>query len=143
MTQWLAQGAPRKVRVVEVGPGRGTLLADILRVSPHRSTLARHPTLPTPAHHDEHPRVTLQTFSALPEHSRPPVTSIHLVEASQQLRGVQKLKLETTGFKETETVWYGDIKEVPICESPVLRIAGGWRVVLEPNEKKNDSQRGD
>ncbi|TKA57808.1 hypothetical protein B0A53_00957 [Rhodotorula sp. CCFEE 5036] len=87
VTQWLAQGAPRKVRVVEVGPGRGTLLADILR-----------------------------TFSALPEHSRPPVTSIHLVEASQQLRGVQKLKLETTGFKETETVWYGDIKEVPISE---------------------------
>ncbi|GAA5877005.1 hypothetical protein JCM3774_006873 [Rhodotorula dairenensis] len=87
VTQWLAQGAPRKVRVVEVGPGRGTLLADILR-----------------------------TFRALPEHSRPPVTSIHLVEASRQLRGVQKLKLATTGFAETRTEWYGDIKEVPVSD---------------------------
>ena len=74
-------------------------------------------------------RATLQTFSALPEHSRPPVTSIHLVEASQQLRGVQKLKLETTGFKDTETVWYGDIKEVPICEL-------GWSASSPTREMK-------
>ncbi|GAA5992727.1 hypothetical protein JCM10908_006900 [Rhodotorula pacifica] len=87
VTQWLAQGAPKRVRMIEVGPGRGTLLADILR-----------------------------TFRALPEHSRPPITSIHLVEASQQLRGVQKLKLDATGFGDTRTEWYSDIKEVPTSE---------------------------
>lgn len=42
VTQWLAQGAPSKVRVIEVGPGRGTLLADILRVSP--PSLCRPPS---------------------------------------------------------------------------------------------------
>ncbi|POY74000.1 hypothetical protein BMF94_2811 [Rhodotorula taiwanensis] len=115
VTQWLAQGAPSKVRVIEVGPGRGTLLADILR-----------------------------TFRALPEHSRPPVSSIHLVEASEQLRGVQKLKLATTGFAETKTVWYGDIKEVPASSDeftifiaheffdalPIHNTQNGWREVL-------------
>ena len=33
VTQWAQQGASSKVRIVELGPGRGTLLADILRVS--------------------------------------------------------------------------------------------------------------
>lgn len=32
VTQWLAQGSAQRVRLVELGPGRGTLLADILRV---------------------------------------------------------------------------------------------------------------
>lgn len=45
------------------------------------------------------------------------MTSIHLVEASEQLRGVQRLKLATTGFAETRTEWYSDIKEVPTCQS--------------------------
>lgn len=33
VTQWAAQGASQRVRIVELGPGRGTLLSDILRVS--------------------------------------------------------------------------------------------------------------
>jgi SAM-dependent MidA family methyltransferase len=33
VAEWMAQGAPRSgVRLVELGPGRGTLMADVLRV---------------------------------------------------------------------------------------------------------------
>ncbi|TNY18197.1 S-adenosyl-L-methionine-dependent methyltransferase [Rhodotorula diobovata] len=84
VTQWLAQGSPKRVRVVELGPGRGTLLADILR-----------------------------TFRALPPQSRPPVSSIHLVEQSDQLKAVQKARLVETGFGETPVEWHADVKGVP------------------------------
>ncbi|GAA5900692.1 hypothetical protein JCM6882_000941 [Rhodosporidiobolus microsporus] len=83
VTQWLAQGSPHHVRLVEFGPGRGTLLADILR-----------------------------TFRSLPAHSRPPVTSLHLVETSPLLRNVQKSAIAQVGHAQTPTTWYGDVKEV-------------------------------
>ncbi|BGP14915.1 hypothetical protein JCM10213v2_002870 [Rhodosporidiobolus nylandii] len=83
VTQWLAQGAPQKVRIVELGPGRGTLLADILR-----------------------------TFRSLPPHSRPPVSSIHLIESSPQLQAVQKSALEAVGCGGVPTSWYADVKEL-------------------------------
>ncbi|GAA6029596.1 hypothetical protein JCM8097_000955 [Rhodosporidiobolus ruineniae] len=87
VTQWLAQGTPKKVRFVELGPGRGTLLADILR-----------------------------TFRALPPHSRPPVTSIHLIESSDQLRAVQKSAIDAVGCGDVPTKWYGSVKEVEPAE---------------------------
>ncbi|GAA5936039.1 hypothetical protein JCM3775_003563 [Rhodotorula graminis] len=87
VTQWLAQGSPKRVRVVELGPGRGTLLADILR-----------------------------TFRALPQPSRPPISSIHLVEQSDQLKRVQKARLVETGFGETPVEWHADVAAVPQSE---------------------------
>lgn len=112
MTQWLAQGGPQRVRIVELGPGRGTLLADVLRVSTSASE-------PLTARADLHLR---QTFRSLPPDSRPPITSIHLVETSERLQGVQKQKLAETGFGETETHWYGDVKEIPECASSFVPI---------------------
>jgi NADH dehydrogenase [ubiquinone] 1 alpha subcomplex assembly factor 7 len=31
-TEWLAQGKAERVQILEVGPGRGTLMGDVLRV---------------------------------------------------------------------------------------------------------------
>lgn len=31
--EWLAQGKKEKVQIIEVGPGRGTLMDDVLRVN--------------------------------------------------------------------------------------------------------------
>ncbi|GAA5955386.1 hypothetical protein JCM3765_006762 [Sporobolomyces pararoseus] len=87
VTQWLQQGAPRKVRVVELGPGRGTLLADVLR-----------------------------TFKSLPAQSSPPVTSIHLVEQSEALQQVQKEALRRSGFGDTQVFWHRNVEEVPKSE---------------------------
>ncbi|SGY79980.1 BQ5605_C008g05268 [Microbotryum silenes-dioicae] len=87
VTQWAAQGAPSKVRIVELGPGKGTLLADVLR-----------------------------TFKALPQASARPVTSIHLVESSAALRKVQKEKLANSGFADVETRWWDNAVEVPPSE---------------------------
>lgn len=33
MTRWMAAGSPSKCRLIELGPGRGTLMSDIVRVS--------------------------------------------------------------------------------------------------------------
>lgn len=60
---WQAHGAPEKVRIAEIGPGRGTLMSDALRVI---SKLA--PELYTDA-------------------------SIHLVETSERLQNVQRQTL--------------------------------------------------
>ncbi|KAL8277861.1 hypothetical protein RQP46_009680 [Phenoliferia psychrophenolica] len=87
VTQWVAQGLSPRVRIVELGPGKGTLLADILR-----------------------------TFKALPSHSSPPVTSIHLIETSDAMRAEQKGKLERAGFAAIETHWWGSVDEVPKSE---------------------------
>lgn len=32
MTRWMAAGSPSKVRLIELGPGRGTLMKDVVRV---------------------------------------------------------------------------------------------------------------
>ena len=60
---WLDQGAPAPFTLAELGPGRGTLMADILRA-----------TRNVPGFHS--------------------AADIHLVEASQTLRSVQKQTLD-------------------------------------------------
>lgn len=32
MTRWMAAGSPPKCRLIELGPGRGTLMKDVVRV---------------------------------------------------------------------------------------------------------------
>jgi SAM-dependent MidA family methyltransferase len=39
VSRWQAAGCPSRTRLVELGPGKGTLLADVVRVSPCSATL--------------------------------------------------------------------------------------------------------
>ncbi|WP_117193686.1 class I SAM-dependent methyltransferase [Rhizobium terrae] len=66
---WQRHGSPASVRLVEIGPGRGTMMADMLRVIK---------------------RIAPPLFDGL---------HVHLVETSERLRGVQRVTLETFSTK--------------------------------------------
>ncbi|KAI0671441.1 DUF185-domain-containing protein [Trametes maxima] len=65
LSQWQSLGSTRKIRLVELGPGRGTLMHDVLR------TLAQFPS------------------------ARAATTEIHLVETSLTMRTAQEKKLSS------------------------------------------------
>jgi Uncharacterized conserved protein len=66
---WQRHGMPDGVRLVEIGPGRGTMMADMLRVIK---------------------RIAPQLFDSM---------NVHLVETSERLRGVQRVTLEAYSTK--------------------------------------------
>jgi SAM-dependent MidA family methyltransferase len=86
-TVWRQMGSPPSLRLIELGPGRGTLMADALRAA-----------------------------KALPEFYA--ALSIHMVETSPVLRGLQEKALAYTGVP---LVWHRGIEEVP--EGPTIGIA--------------------
>ncbi|KAG8799254.1 hypothetical protein FRC17_007186 [Serendipita sp. 399] len=134
-------GGIRKLRLVELGPGRGTLSSDILRV------------LTGP----------LASRSGLP-----PVTNVHLVETSLALRAKQERILEQYTHNASSTTssgsidplsieWHDHIDDVPVDVGPEThtlvvaneffdalpinvfeKAADGWREVLvDENTQSN------
>ncbi|KAH9921907.1 S-adenosyl-L-methionine-dependent methyltransferase [Fomitopsis serialis] len=84
LSQWLYAGNSRKLRLVELGPGRGTLMHDILRV--------------------------LSQFSA----AREAIEAVHLVETSPNMQQRQDEKLSPLALKHKWDVqWHTSIEEVP------------------------------
>lgn len=95
--EWKAQNIQGKVNLIELGPGRGTLMADMLR--------------------------TLRNFKPMMEK----VERVWMVEASAHLRGVQHKLLcgenemveceegfgSVSKYGKTEIVWCEDMKFVP------------------------------
>ncbi len=77
---WQKHGGPADVRIVEIGPGRGTMMADMLRVIA---------------------RLAPQLYQS---------ASIHLVETSPKLRGVQR---ETLGLHASRVTWHDSFEDVP------------------------------
>ncbi|GAB1320780.1 hypothetical protein MFIFM68171_10990 [Madurella fahalii] len=101
LTEWLAQNRPSKgVELIEVGPGRGTLMDDMMR--------------------------TIASFPAM----RDSIDAIYMVEASPELRAAQKRLLCGENAPMTESkvgyhsickynmlpiVWTETIKSIPIA----------------------------
>ncbi|ODO12043.1 hypothetical protein I350_00827 [Cryptococcus amylolentus CBS 6273] len=84
LTRWMEKGSPSRVRIVELGPGRGTLMDDIVR--------------------------TLSNFPGVASSLK----SIHLVENSLAMREVQRKKLESRiEGKDIALNWYTGINEIP------------------------------
>ena len=75
VSEWCALGEPRSFRLVEIGPGRGTLMADVLRA-----------TTAWPAF-------------------RSACREIDLVEPSPSLRAAQQRELLATTHEENEEAW--------------------------------------
>ncbi|WP_105428981.1 class I SAM-dependent methyltransferase [Neorhizobium sp. T6_25] len=78
---WQQHGTPTGVRLVEIGPGRGTMMADMLRVIK---------------------RIAPRFFEDL---------HVHLVETSERLRGVQRITLEAFSTKISWHDSFEDIPE--------------------------------
>lgn len=78
-TLWRDNGCPPAVSLVELGPGRGTLMADMLRVFRHDTALSA-------------------------------AISVHLVETSPHLRGMQNATLKACGFHPQ---WHDHVDTLP------------------------------
>ncbi|OCH86620.1 DUF185-domain-containing protein [Obba rivulosa] len=86
LSQWMLHGKSREIRLVELGPGRGTLMSDILRV--------------------------MWQFPV----ARAAVKEVHLVETSAHLQAAQEASLrpmaERQGW-EPRLSWHSSIDEIP------------------------------
>lgn len=84
LSQWMKAGQSRKIRLVELGPGRGTLMDDILRV----------------VHHFPSSRFALR--------------SVHLIENSLAMQAIQKEKLRLTSKDGVwDLLWHDSLGDLP------------------------------
>ncbi|CAD7695910.1 unnamed protein product [Ostreobium quekettii] len=87
MLAWEQMGCPRDLRIVELGPGRGTLMADLLRGTAGFSKFASS------------------------------LRGIHLVEISKALRALQEAALRArpglVGEGRPQVCWHTSLREVP------------------------------
>ncbi|KAH7070257.1 S-adenosyl-L-methionine-dependent methyltransferase [Paraphoma chrysanthemicola] len=82
--EWLAQGKKDKVQIIEVGPGRGTLMDDVLR--------------------------TVSSFKAFANS----IEAVYLIEASPHLQKQQaKLLTGSEDLKKSDLGWMAPLKYVP------------------------------
>ncbi|KAI7895932.1 S-adenosyl-L-methionine-dependent methyltransferase [Mucor mucedo] len=84
LTEWMRLGRPEKTQLIEFGPGRGTLMSDMLR------TLSQFP------------------------HFYKTITDVHLVEASPGLRKMQRAALVKGSGDKDVTRIEGNEHEAPI-----------------------------
>ncbi|XP_044273299.1 protein arginine methyltransferase NDUFAF7, mitochondrial isoform X1 [Varanus komodoensis] len=130
ISEWMATGKPKKIQLVELGPGRGSLTSDILRVFNQLGSLLSKCNISV--HLVEvSPKLSEIQASVLTEEK------IELQEGpSAYMQGVTKTKLPI--------FWYRDLNDVPLGNSFYLanefldalpihkfqKTEKGWREVL-------------
>ncbi|KAI9490728.1 S-adenosyl-L-methionine-dependent methyltransferase [Zychaea mexicana] len=136
LTEWMRLGKPKKTQLVELGPGRGTLMSDMLR------TLAQFPYF-------------YET-----------ITGIHLVEASPGLRKIQRSALtknaddvegnveKATRADGIDVFWHDGVEVVPEGWSCIMaheffdalavhsfeKTKDGWRELLVDFDDTDETQ---
>ncbi|KAJ2966690.1 hypothetical protein NUW58_g10604 [Xylaria curta] len=96
VAEWMSQGRPRSgVELIEVGPGRGTLMDDVLR--------------------------TIRNFKDMAS----AIDAVYMVEASKELRVAQKSLLcgEDAAMRESKEGWHSTCKysDLPIVWSDSIK----------------------
>lgn len=118
VAEWMSQGRPKSgIELIEVGPGRGTLMDDILRVWPYHFTTVGTVLLIT----------NLQTISNFKEMANA-IDVVYMVEASSELRVTQKNLLcgkdrqmtesksgyhSTCRYADLPIVWTETVRSIP------------------------------
>jgi len=130
VNEWMKMGEPKQIQIVELGPGKGTLLSDILR------TLSR---------------IRPDMLSGL---------SVHLVEVSDSMRKIQESEIcrndaKVTKIGDCPVSWYSSLRDVPKNFSFFLaheffdvlpvnkfeKTVDGWREVLLDIDQKSDNDQ--
>lgn len=137
---------PATSRIVELGPGRGTLMDDMLRVSGSSSEYHSH---------TEHS--FFQTFKSIGAFGKT-VTDVHLVENSPYMKKLQEEKLSPWIKQGLRVHWHGRIENVPIIDEKTFTMlaaheffdalpihmfekrAEGWREVFVDIDKAQTAQ---
>lgn len=136
LSDWMARGKTTPIQLVELGPGRGTLLKDILRVFSHKKlrhilqSLSLHLVEASPAL----TTIQEQALTATPSHT-------HTQQATPSPTNHHYRASQVDGL---DVFWYRDLKEVPEGHSyfiahefldalPIHQFqmtSSGWREVL-------------
>lgn len=116
VAEWITQGRPKSgVELIEVGPGRGTLMDDILRVCVFSSF--HYPLL-------EAWLTETQTISNFKDMANA-IDAVYMVEASSELRVAQKNLLcgEDASMSESKVGWHSTSKYggLPIVWTQTIR----------------------
>jgi len=109
---WNKMGTPRRVNLVELGPGKGSLMCSVLR--------------------------QMQTISpALFQ-----FVNVHMVEAGTQRMEEQKVKLKDFQTATQKIQWYLDIDSLSVTGTPTIMIANEFFDALPVTQFTKDPQRG-
>lgn len=141
LVEWRKVGAPSPVQIVELGPGRGTMIQDILRV------LTRFELQPGMSVH----LVEVSPYLARAQAGR------LCYKQSEHADGTEKFYLQGETVSGTPVFWYKSLDDVPMEFSVILaheffdalpihklqKVDGTWKEILIDANKDKSGEKGE